>query len=40
MPITDRWGVRSDARWTNGHGRYAGEKWRVYNGATLAVGKR
>ncbi len=40
MPVTDRWGVRSDARWTNGDGPNAGERWRVYNGATLAVGKR
>jgi len=38
MPVNDRWGVRSDARWLHGSGRDAADKWRIYNGATLGVG--
>jgi opacity protein-like surface antigen len=40
VPVTDRWGVRSDARWSHGKGRAAADQWRVFNGATLAVGGR
>ena len=40
IPIDDRWGVRTDARWINGTGRDAPEHWRIYNGATFGVGKR
>jgi hypothetical protein len=40
IPIDDRWGVRSDARWVNGIGGEAPEHWRIYNGATFGVGKR
>lgn len=40
IPIDDRWGVRSDARWINGIGGEAPEHWRIYNGATFGVGKR
>jgi hypothetical protein len=40
IPIDDRWGVRTDARWINGIGREAPEHWRIYNGATFGVGKR
>ena len=35
VPIDDRWALRSDARWSKGFGRQAGEKWRLYNGVTL-----
>lgn len=38
VPVNDRWGVRSDARWIYGTGRDAPEQWRIYNGATLGVG--
>jgi opacity protein-like surface antigen len=40
VPVNDRWGVRSDARWIYGSGRDAPDQWRVYNGATVAVGGR
>lgn len=40
IPIDDRWGVRSDARWINGLGGEAPEHWRIYQGATFGVGKR
>ena len=40
IPIDDRWGVRSDARWIGGIGREAPEHWRIYNGATFGMGKR
>lgn len=40
IPIDDRWGVRTDARWINGIGREAPEHWRIYNGATFGVGAR
>jgi hypothetical protein len=35
VPVTNHWGFRSDVRWSNGFGRYAGENWRLYNGVTL-----
>jgi hypothetical protein len=35
VPVTQRLGVRSDARWFNGLGRTAPERWRLYNGVTL-----
>jgi opacity protein-like surface antigen len=38
VPVNDRWGVRSDARWIYGSGRDAPDQWRIYNGATLGVG--
>src|SRR3954454_9696368 len=38
MPVTDRWGVRSDARWKHEWGEASPDQWRIYNGATLAVG--
>lgn len=40
VPVTNNWGLRTDARWTNGFGRSAGENWRVYNGISLGTGKR
>jgi opacity protein-like surface antigen len=38
MPVTDRWGVRSDARWLHERGAASPDQWRVYNGATLSIG--
>lgn len=38
VPVNDRWGVRSDARWLYGSGRDAPDRWRIYNGATFGVG--
>ena len=38
VPVNDRWGVRSDARWIYGPGRDAPDQWRIYNGATVGVG--
>jgi opacity protein-like surface antigen len=38
VPVTDRWGVRSDARWKHVSGSTAPDQWRIYNGATLGVG--
>ncbi len=40
VPVNQRWGVRADARWSNGLGRDAGEHWRLYNGVTLKTGRR
>jgi opacity protein-like surface antigen len=37
VPVTDRWGVRSDARWRHGTGGN-GDQWRIFNGATIGVG--
>ena len=39
VPIDDNWGMRSDARWSNGIGRMAPERWRVYNGVTFGTGR-
>lgn len=39
VPISDRWGLRSDVRWLNPWGKVS-EGWRIYNGATLRVRKR
>lgn len=35
VPVNDRWGIRTDARWFNGLGRDAGEHWRLYEGVTV-----
>jgi opacity protein-like surface antigen len=40
VPVDDRWGLRTDARWFNGLGREAGEHWRLYNGVTFPTGRR
>ena len=39
VPIDRNWGVRSDARWFNGIGGQAPERWRLYNGVTLGRGR-
>lgn len=31
----ENWGIRADARWINGVGYKAPERWRLYNGITL-----
>jgi hypothetical protein len=31
----ENWGIRGDARWFNGLGAKAPERWRVYNGVTF-----
>jgi len=40
VPVDDKWGIRTDARWFNGVGRNAGEHWRLYNGVTFPTGRR
>jgi opacity protein-like surface antigen len=39
MPVTDNWGLRTDARWFNGLADGAGDHWRVYNGVTFRAGR-
>ena len=39
VPVDDKWGIRTDARWFNGLGRDAGEHWRLYNGVTFPTGR-
>jgi hypothetical protein len=31
----ENWGIRADARWSNGLGEKAPERWRLYNGVTF-----
>lgn len=40
VPVDDKWSLRSDARWYKALGRNGSEHWRLYQGATLGVGKR
>jgi hypothetical protein len=40
VALDDRWGLRSDLRWSNGIGRDAPERWRLYNGVTLRATQR
>ena len=40
VPVTDRIGVRVDARWFNPHDERAAERWRVSTGVTLGFGRR
>jgi hypothetical protein len=40
VALDDRWGLRSDLRWSNGIGRDAPERWRLYNGVTLRAMER
>ena len=39
MPVTDNWGIRTDARWFNGLAEGAEEHWRLYNGVTFRAGR-
>ena len=39
IPIDDKWGFRTDARWSNGIGR-APERFRVFNGVTFGTAGR
>jgi hypothetical protein len=38
VPVTNDWGLRTDARWFNGLGIQASEHWRVYNGVSSRAG--
>jgi hypothetical protein len=40
VPVTDQWSLRSDARWYKQLGRQGSDHWRLYQGATIGVGKR
>jgi hypothetical protein len=35
VPLGGNWGMRTDARWSNGIGWQAPERWRLYNGLTF-----
>jgi hypothetical protein len=39
IPVTQNWGLRTDARWFNGQARGAGEYWRLYYGVTFRAGR-
>jgi hypothetical protein len=39
VPVTENWGVRADARWQNGLGGRAPERWRVFNGVSYRRGR-
>jgi opacity protein-like surface antigen len=36
VPVAGNWGMRTDARWSNGIGSKAPERWRLYNGVTFS----
>jgi opacity protein-like surface antigen len=40
VPVTDSWGMRTDARWFKSFGRNASEHWRLSNGVSFDVGQR
>lgn len=40
VPVTERWGLRTDVRWFNGLSRSGPEHWRVFNGVTFRPGSR
>ena len=40
VPVAGSWGVRTAARWSNGIGSKAPERWRLYNGVTFGPGAR
>lgn len=40
VPVNENWGIRTDARWSNGIGSDAPERWRLYNGVTFRRGGR
>ncbi len=40
VPVDDKWGMRTDARWFKSFGRHASEHFRVAQGISFDVGKR
>jgi hypothetical protein len=40
VPVSQQWGMRTDARWFNGLGRFDPEHWRLFNGVTFRSGGR
>jgi len=40
VPMGGAWSMRTDARWSNGIGSQAPERWRLYNGVTFGRGSR
>jgi hypothetical protein len=38
VPVGENWEIRTDARWSNGIGAAAPERWRLYNGVTFRHG--
>jgi hypothetical protein len=40
VPVTETWGMRTDARWFKSFGRNASEHWRVSQGVSFDVRKR
>ena len=40
VPISGRWGYRSDVRWVNNVSMWGGEHWRLYNGVTFGASTR
>jgi hypothetical protein len=39
IPVTQNWGLRTDARWFNGVAQGAGEYWRLYYGVSFRAGR-
>jgi hypothetical protein len=39
VPVNERWGVRADARWQNGFGSRAPERWKLFNGVSFRTGR-
>jgi hypothetical protein len=40
VPVSDAWGMRTDARWFKSFGRNGSEHWRVAHGVSFDTGKR
>jgi opacity protein-like surface antigen len=40
VPVTESWGMRTDARWFKSFGRNGSEHWRVSQGISFDAGKR
>jgi opacity protein-like surface antigen len=40
VPVSDTWGMRTDARWFKSFGRNASEHWRVSHGVSFDAGTR
>lgn len=39
IPLSQNWGLRTDARWIDGVARGAGNYWRLYYGVTFRAGR-